>query len=296
MAAFNFDNDSFRDSVLELIRITSTQLPPDIVKAMEDAKNNEDPGSPAQNVLSFMLDNAKLAEKNATPICQDTGTNIYLITIPEGVSMRRVENLIIEATRQATELSLLRPNSVDSVTGKNTGDNTGIMAPFLHFEEWDEPAIKISLALKGGGCENVSDQYKLPDTRLKAERNIDGVYRCVVDAINNAQGLGCAPGVVGIGIGGDRATGMLMAKQQLFRKLEDKNPDPELSELEAKLYRDLNTMGIGPMGFGGKTTALGVKVGAAHRLPASFFVSISYMCWADRRHSMTFREGGVDYD
>lgn len=296
MAAFKLDEGAFRDAILELIRRTSTQLPEDIVMAMEEARNSEASGSPAQNVLGFMLDNARLAEKNSTPICQDTGTNIYLITIPEGISLRKIENLVIEATRQATDLSLLRPNSVDSVTGKNTGDNTGIMAPFIHFDEWDEPAIKISLALKGGGCENVSDQYKLPDTRLKANRNIDGVYRCVIDAINNAQGLGCAPGVVGIGIGGDRATGTLTAKKQLFRKLDDINPNHELAQLESRLYGDLNTMGIGPMGFGGKTTVLGVKVGAAHRLPASFFVSISYMCWADRRRTMLFREKGVTYD
>jgi len=296
MATFNFNEDRFRDAVLELIRITSTQLPADIVQAMESAQENEDAGSPAQNVLKFMLKNALMAQENSTPICQDTGTNIYFITIPEGVSLRKIEKLVIEATISATDKSLLRPNSVDSITGKNTGDNIGIMAPFIHFDEWDEPAIKISLALKGGGCENVSDQYKLPSTRLKAGRDIDGVYKCVVDAINNAQGLGCAPGVVGIGIGGDRGTGTLTAKKQLFRKLSDTNPDPELEKLENLLYKDLNTMGIGPMGFGGKTTALGVKVGAAHRLPASFFVSISYMCWADRRHTMLFKEEGVTYD
>ena len=294
--SFHFDQERFQDSVVELIRVASCELPKDVIKAMEDGRDREEQGSPAKSVLSYMLKNAMEAQKNSTPICQDTGTNIYFITIPEGVSLRKVESSIVDATKIATAKAYLRPNAVDSVTGKNSGDNTGIMSPYYHFDEWDEPTIKVDIALKGGGCENVSDQYKLPDTKLKADRNMDGVYKCIVDAINNAQGLGCAPGVVGIGIGGDRASGMLIAKKQLFRLLTDTNPDKELHELEDKLYKDLNTLGIGPMGFGGGTTVLGVKIGAAHRLPASFFVSISYMCWADRRKTMLYSEKEVTYD
>ncbi|MEE9189471.1 MAG: fumarate hydratase [Candidatus Neomarinimicrobiota bacterium] len=293
---FNFEPDRFRDSVLELIRKASCELPVDVVQAMEKGRDSEAEGSAAKSVLSYMLKNARAAQENSTPICQDTGTNIYFITIPEGVSLRKVEQGIVDATRIATEKSYLRPNAVDSVTGRNSGDNTGIMAPYYHFEEWDEPVIKVEIVLKGGGCENVSDQYKLPNNRLKADRDIDGVYKCIIDAINNAQGLGCAPGVVGIGIGGDRASGMIIAKKQLFRKLPDVNPDRELQDLEERLFKDLNTLGIGPMGFGGGTTVLGVKVGSAHRLPASFFVSISYMCWADRRKTLLYSEGEVDYD
>jgi fumarate hydratase class I len=294
--SFHFDQERFRDSVVELIRVASCELPKDVIKAMEDGRDREKQGSPAKSVLSYMLKNAMEAQKNSTPICQDTGTNIYFITIPEGVSLRKVKGSITDATKIATEKAYLRPNAVDSVTGKNSGDNTGIMSPYYHFDEWDEPTIKVDIALKGGGCENVSDQYKLPNTKMKADRNMDGVYKCVVDAINNAQGLGCAPGVVGIGIGGDRSSGMLIAKKQLFRLLTDTNPDKELHALEDKLYKDLNTLGIGPMGFGGGTTVLGVKIGAAHRLPASFFISISYMCWADRRKTMLYYEKEVTYD
>jgi fumarate hydratase class I len=294
--SFNFEPDRFRDSVVELIRKASCELPADVIQAMEKGRDSEAEGSAAKSVLSYMLKNARAAQENSTPICQDTGTNIYFITIPEGVSLRKVEQGIVDATRIATEKAYLRPNAVDSVTGKNSGDNTGIMSPYYHFEEWDEPAIKLEIALKGGGCENVSDQYKLPNGKLKADRDMEGVYKCIIDAINNAQGLGCAPGVVGIGIGGDRASGMIIAKKQLFRKLPDVNPDPEMQDLENRLYKDLNTLGIGPMGFGGGTTVLGVKVGSAHRLPASFFVSISYMCWADRRKTLLFSEGEVHYD
>ncbi|RMF09142.1 MAG: fumarate hydratase [Candidatus Neomarinimicrobiota bacterium] len=293
---FEFDADDFRDAVVELIRRTSTRLPEDVLAAMEAHRDREAEGSAARSVLSFMIRNAREAEKNSTPICQDTGTNLHFVTIPEGVSLRKVETAIRDATRIATEKVYLRPNAVDSITGKNSGDNTGEMAPFIHFDEWDEPAIRLRLALKGGGCENVSTQYKLPSAELKAGRDLDGVYKCIVDAVNRAQGLGCAPGVLGVGVGGDRATGMIVAKKQLFRLLTDTNPNPDLADLETKLYQDLNTLGIGPMGFGGKTTVLAVKIGAAHRLPASFFVSIAYMCWADRRRTMLYTPGEVTYD
>jgi len=294
--SFKLDVDKFKDAITELIRKASTQLPADVMSTMEKARNKEEKGSPAKSVLDYMIKNADAARDNSTPICQDTGTLIFFITIPEGVSLRKIESAAAEAARSATKKSYLRPNAVDSISGKNSGDNTGIMAPYYHYEEWDKPTIKIELMLKGGGCENVSDQYKLPDSRLKASRDLDGVYKCIIDAINNAQGLGCAPGVAGIGIGGDRASGMVVAKKQLFRKLGDKNSDPELAKLEKRLYTDLNKLGIGPMGFGGLTTVLGVKVGAAHRLPASFFVSLAYSCWADRRCTMHFSESEVSYD
>ncbi len=293
--SFKLDVEKFQAAALELIRRTSTQLPDDLIAAMEQARDNEEPGSAAQSVLGSMLKNVDMARADSTPICQDTGTVINYVTIPECVSLRKVEAAIVGATREATARAYLRPNAVDSVTGKNSGDNTGVMSPYIHFDEWDEPAIRVQLALKGGGCENVSTQYKLPDAGLKAGRNLDGVYKAIVDAVNKAQGLGCAPGVLGIGVGGDRATGMMMAKQQLFRKLTDSNPDPKLDELEKKLFTDLNKLGIGPLGFGGKTTVLGVKIAQLHRLPASFFVSIAYMCWADRRREMIFKESEVTY-
>jgi fumarate hydratase class I len=156
----------------------------------------------------------------------------------------------------------------------------------MHFHEWENEGIEVRLLLKGGGCENVSTQYELPNTELNAGRDLEGVRRVVLDAVNRAQGLGCAPGVLGIAIGGDRGTSFAKSKQQLLRPLADTNPQPELAQLEDRLYQEGNELGIGPMGFGGQTTLLGVKIGALHRLPASFFVSIAYMCWANRRGSM----------
>ncbi|MDK2976845.1 MAG: fumarate hydratase, class [Candidatus Marinimicrobia bacterium] len=292
----DFQDHAFRAAVLELIRRASTDLAPDVVQAIQTARENEDEGSAARGVLSAILKNIERAREKSTPICQDTGTNIYVVSLPLGISMRRIEKLIREATREATEKVYLRPNAVDPVTGKNSGDNTGVLAPYIHFEEWDEPAIAVKLLLKGGGCENVSTQYALPDVTLKADRNLEGVYKTVVDAVVKAQGQGCAPGILGVGVGGDRSSGMMLAKKQFFRRLDDSHPDPELARLESRLLKDLNTLGIGPMGFGGKTTALAVKIGVAHRLPASYFVSVAYMCWADRKHSMRFTPDEVIYD
>lgn len=280
--------EAFRRAILHLIKLASTDLSPDVVAAIRRAASAESADTPACKVLNLLLDNIDTARKHATPICQDTGTCNFHVTLPVGVSLRQVERLIQEATREAVKQSLLRPNAVDSVTGKNSGDNVGILSPFVTFSEWDNAAIQVKLMLKGGGSENVSCQYSLPQASLGAGRDLDGVYKCVVDAVTRAQGQGCAPGIIGVGIGGDRVTGMLVAKKQLSRVLDDENELPALRDLEAQLFHDLNTLGIGPMGFGGKTTVLGVKISSAHRTPASFFVSIAYMCWADRRRSMVF--------
>ncbi|MBO9371018.1 MAG: fumarate hydratase, partial [Chloroflexi bacterium] len=189
-----------------------------------------------------------------------------------------------------------RQNAVDSLTGHNTGNNLGIGFPVFHFEEGapDDP-LEVALLLKGGGSENVSIQYSLPYEPLKAGRDLEGVRRVVLDAVHRAQGEGCAPGILGVCIGGDRGTGYTHAKMQLLRPLDDVNPVPELAALEERLLGECNELGVGPMGFGGKTTVLGVKIGAAHRLPASFFVTVAYMCWACRRARMEVKDGTVVY-
>ncbi|MCX6996601.1 MAG: fumarate hydratase [Kiritimatiellaeota bacterium] len=279
---------AFQRAVLQLIKLASTDLSADVVDALRRAADAEAADSPAHRVLALILENIRSAREQVTPICQDTGTCNFHVTLPVGFSLRQVERLIQEATREAVRQSFLRPNAVDPSTGKNSGDNVGRWAPWINFSEGDNAAIQVQLLLKGGGSENVSCQYALPQASLGAGRNLDGVYKCVVDAVTRAQGQGCAPGIIGVGIGGDRATGMLVAKQQLFRSLGDENDLPVLRDLEAQLFHDLNTLGIGPMGFGGKTTVLGVKIGSAHRTPASFFVSVAYMCWAARRRTMVF--------
>ncbi len=274
------------DAFVELIRRAATLLPADMERALRKARKDEEPGSAAQGALDTILKNVEMSRAKSTPICQDTGTPIFTIHYPFGVSTRKLAEQIRRACAIATEKGYLRPNAVDSLTGKNSGDNTGIDFPTMHFEEWDEAGLEVNLILKGGGCENVSTQYELPHGELGAGRDLEGVRRVVLDAVHKAQGLGCAPGVLGVAVGGDRGSSYIKSKQLLLRPVDDTNEDAKLADLENRLLEEGNELGIGPMGFGGKTTLLGVKVGALHRLPASYFVSVAYMCWANRRASM----------
>jgi fumarate hydratase class I len=274
------------NAFVELIRRASTELPADMEHALHNAREKEEPGSAAQGALDTIIQNVEISRAITSPICQDTGTPIFEVYYPLGVSTRQLADQIRQACAIATERGYLRPNAVDSLSGKNSGNNTGLDFPTIHFYEWEEQGIKANLQLKGGGCENVSTQYDLPNTELDAGRDLEGIRRVVLDAVNRAQGLGCAPGVLGIAIGGDRGSSYIKSKQQLLRPLDDTNPEPDLAKLEERLLEESNELGIGPMGFGGKTTVLGVKIGTLHRLPASYFVSIAYMCWANRRASM----------
>ncbi|MGD2145923.1 MAG: fumarate hydratase [Anaerolineae bacterium] len=281
--------DNLIEPFVELIRRAATDLPYDVELALEEARDCEAPGSAAEGALNTVLENVAIARENSTPICQDTGVPIFTIRYPHGVSTRRLQEQIEVAVAKATERAYLRPNAVDPISGRNSGNNLGDAYPTFHFQEWGDDHIEADLLLKGGGCENVGAQYKLPHAPLKAGRDLDGVRKVVLDAVYQAQGKGCAPAVLGIAIGGDRGSGYVLAKEQLLRPLEDVNPVPELAELEERLLRECNELGIGPMGFGGKTTVFGVKIGAYHRLPACYFVSIAYMCWACRRARMTIR-------
>jgi fumarate hydratase class I len=181
------------------------------------------------------------------------------------------------------------------VTGKNSGINVGEGFPGIYFSEWDDPAIEISLMLKGGGCENVGRQYSLPNAEFGAGRDLEGVRRVVLDAVRKAEGKGCPPGILGVCIGGDRGSGYVESKHLLLRRLDDINPDPTLAELERQILADANQLGIGPQGLGGKTTLLGVKIGTRHRVPASYFVTITYMCWEHRRRTLKIEPDG-SYD
>ena len=281
---------------LELVRLASTDLAPDIEVALQDAAEREESGSAAQGAMDTIIQNVKMARKESSPVCQDTGTPIFFVQYPEGWSTRTLRKQIQDALVKATKMSYLRPNSVNTVTGKNTGDNTGDEHyPAIHFEEVEGDTLTVDLILKGGGCENVGAQYKLPDNRLGAGRAMEGVRKVVLDAVFQAQGKGCAPGALGISIGGDRGSSFLASKEVLLRQLDDENPDPKLAELETRLTNEANELGIGPMGFGGKTTVLGTKIKGLHRLPASYFVSISYMCWAYRRRKMVYKDGEATF-
>ena len=282
--------------LLELIRLTSTELPPDVEAALRDARAREQPGSAALGALDSILENIGLARQKSSPICQDTGTPLFFVRHPGDWSTRALRDQIRGAVAEATKKSYLRPNAVDSISGKNSGNNLGDGAfPTIHFEEIEGDELTVELILKGGGCENVGAQYSLPDGRLGAGRDLEGVRRVVLDAVHQAQGQGCAPGVLGVAIGGDRGSSFAASKEVLLRPMNEPNPDRQLAALETRLLEEGNRLGIGPMGFGGNTTLLGVKATSLHRLPASYFVSVSYMCWAYRRRRMIVHGEDVRY-
>src|SRR5579859_1630112 len=283
-----------QNSLLELIRRTSAEIPDDVNQSIIASLEQEKKGTIAESALKIIDQNIQLAKRKSQPICQDTGSILFYVDCPVGFDQILFEETAQEAVKLATKKGYLRQNSVDSLTGKNDGTNVGPGAPAFHFHQHRSPEVSVRLVLKGGGCENVGAQYSLPNEKLQANRDLDGCRKAILDAVLQAQGKGCGPGILGVCIGGDRATGYEFSKQQLLRKLDDHNPDPQLDQLEQNVVQTANKLGIGPMGFGGKTTLLGAKIGVLNRLPASYFVSISYMCWAYRRQGVTLNaEGGI---
>src|SRR6202162_429140 len=274
------------ESLTELITQTATNLPPDVREAMTHALGTELPHTQASQALNIIASNIDMAQEDEGPICQDTGMPTFVVHTPVGVNQIAVKKAIREAVAEATRRGKLRPNSVDSLTGKNSGTNLGEETPVIHFEQWEQDEIEVKLILKGGGCENKNIQYTVPcelDHLGKAGRNLEGVRKCILHAVWQAQGQGCSPGALGVCGGSDRAHGYVLAKNELFRTLDDVNPLPELAKLEAEIMEEANRLGVGAMGFRGKVSLIGCKVRAANRLPASFFVSVAYDCWAFRR-------------
>lgn len=283
---------ALKESLLELVRRASAEIPDDVHEAIVASLQNEKKNTIAESALKIIDRNIALAKQKSQPICQDTGSIIFYVECPVGMDQIEFEDAARLAVKQATKQGYLRQNSVDSLTGRNDGTNVGPGSPTLHFHQHRGDELNVKLILKGGGCENVGAQYALPNTDLKAGRDLDGCRKSILDAVVQAQGKGCGPGILGICIGGDRATGYEFSKQQLLRKLGDRNSVPELDELEQDILKTANELGIGPMGFGGKTTLLGVKIGVLNRLPASYYVSVSYMCWAYRRQGFTLNNTG----
>jgi len=277
---------AFLDSVVLLITRTSTDLPPDVRAAMGIAVSAEAPQTRAGQALTIIAQNIDQAASCEGPICQDTGMPTFEVKVPVGANQIWMREKIRAAVVEATRLGKLRPNSVDSITGENSGNNLGPGTPIIHFDQWEEPDVEIKLILKGGGCENTNAQYSLPtelDHLGRADRTLEGVRKCILHAVWKAQGKGCSPGAVGVCVGGDRTSGYLHAKEQLFRTLDDTNPDSRLAAIETAVMEEANKLSVGPMGFSGSTSLIGCKIGALNRLPASFFVSVAYDCWAFRR-------------
>ena len=273
-----------REKIVNLLKGCATDLPSDVESALKASCKKE--RGIGREALETVLENVKLARTLKLPMCQDTGTPIFYVSTPPKTNRENIRREIVGAVREATKEIPLRPNAIDPVSGRNTRDNVGENTPSIHFSEWDRDKIRIELMLKGGGSENLTQLYRLPDQGLNANRDLEGVTRCVLDAVHKAQGKGCPPYVIGVGIGGLTDTAISLSKRQLMRKIGEPSRDKELARFERTLMKKINSLGIGPMGFGGKTTALSVNAAKQHRHPASYFVAVSFMCWACRRRSI----------
>ena len=278
--------EKWTEILAELIHKNTSDLPADAEAALRAAAGREAVGSQAALLLNALVENTALARKQGSPLCQDTGTLTFFFDVPRGTDTVALEDAARHAVAIATQNGWLRRNTIDALSGISIDTNVAEGSPVCHFEQSDRKDIEVGLLQKGGGSENMSRQYSLPDSTLKAGRDLDGVRKCVLDAVWRAQGFGCAPGVLGVCVGADRAEGFIQAKRQLLRPLDDASANPELASLEHRVLEEANSLGIGPMGMGGKTTLLGVKIVSRTRLPASYFVTVAYLCWACRRHSI----------
>jgi fumarate hydratase subunit alpha len=267
-----------------LIKQAAIYLPQDVKQALQKAYERET-SKTGKTQLKAILENIQLAENQEAPVCQDTGTiTFYLKAGSQAKNLDRVETALVTATRKATREIPLRPNAVDPFTQKNTGDNTGRFAPYLHWEIVSGNNFELTVMLKGGGSENVSTSGML----IPSE-GINGLKKFVIDAVINAGAQPCPPTILGVAVGGGADIAMELAKKALLRPLGEANSDGKLAEIEREILEAANMTGIGPMGLGGKTTVLSVHIDYAHRHPASFPVAVAFNCWAARRASARLR-------
>jgi len=281
-------------ALVQLYRRLATELPADIEQALEAAGDVEAAGSPGRLALEAISEDIRIARRERVPLCQDTGLPVFFLQVPGGTDLGQLREAVTRATRQAVVEVPLRSNAVDPLTGRNPGDGVGPGIPVLHFEPSPDGRLHVDLLLKGGGSENIGRLYSLPDGKTGAGRDAAGIRTVVLDAVVKAQGLGCPPVIVAVGVAGSRDEAITLAKRQLLRPLADRSGNPELAVLEGELLQAVNRLGIGPAGLGGRTTALGVKVGAAYRHPASFFVDVSFCCWACRRGRLDWPPGPAE--
>lgn len=279
-------------TIFELIQKTSTQLPADVLKAIKQSAKKEKDNDMMKKTYDIILENVEIAEKENLPLCQDTGTLHFYIFSPPAIDRRDLIHEVQKAVKKATNDGYLRSNVIESFKEENVKDNYSQYSPIFHFEEWDKTYIDIILLMKGGGADNVSSQHSLPDTSLSAERNLDGIKKCIMHSIVKTQGRGCAPGILGIAIGGDRSLGYSEAQKQFLRKMDEDHDNKKIAKIESEIMEQANSLGIGAMGLGGDITILGANLVYLTRHPASFFVTISYSCWALRRQGIRIDRKG----
>jgi len=263
---------------VNLLWLAVTELPADVKKALQDAYMRE--RNPVGKIqLKAILENIQLAEEERIPMCQDTGLISFYVKASSGFrGLSKIEEALMKAVKRATVEIPLRPNAVNPFTQKNTKDNTGRYIPYIRWSIIDKDYMEITAFPKGGGSENMC-ALRI----LKPADGLSGLKRFVIESVVDAGGMPCPPTIIGVGVGGISDVAMNLAKKALLRPISESNPDPIIASLERDLLRAVNSTGIGPMGLGGDSTALALKIEYAHRHPASYPVAIAFQCWAARR-------------
>ncbi len=279
------------DLAVDLLRLAVVELPFDVKEALQRAFQEEE-SEVAKMQLKAILDNVELAEKERTPICQDTGLIAFYVragACAKGLDL--MEGALYNATRRATKEVPLRPNAVNPLTRVNSGDNTGWLTPYIHWEIALGDVVEITAFPKGAGSDNMCVL-----SVLTPAEGMKGLKRFVIDAVMRAGAQPCPPNILGVGIGGGPDVAMKIAKEALLRPLNQANPDAELAKLEKELYEAVNMTGIGPMGLGGKFTVLGVNVKCAFTHTGSLPVAVAFQCWAARRATAKlYPDGSIEY-
>lgn len=268
-----------KDAVYELYKKAAIVLGNDVKKALEDALKVED-NELARLNIEAILKNIKLAEEKQIPMCQDTGLPVIFVKMGN-VEVENLRAGIEEGIEKATKEIPIRPNIVDPITRENTNINVGDYIPPIDIELIDEDYLEITILPKGFGSEN-NNAMKMA---LPAE-GIQGIKDFVVESVLKAKGKPCPPTVIGVGIGGTSDLCLKLGKKALLGEVGKRNPDPEIAKLELEILEEINKSGIGPMGLGGKTTTLDVKILKAHTHTAGLPVGVCVQCWANR-HATT---------
>jgi fumarate hydratase class I len=279
-------------NLYELIRRTSISLPKDVENALKRGRRLEAAGSSAQWAIDSMLSNAQQARAEERPLCSDTGTLIFYCRVPAGIDTNALSASIRAAVARATRDGYLRQNTVDAISGAKYRTNVAHASPVILFQHGARKTVDVRLVMKSASSENEGRQYSLPDHDLGAGADLEGFRDCILDAVLQSQTNGGGPAILGVCIGGDRATGYAHSKVQFLHKLGYTTRVKALGRLENAVLRDSRKLDIGPMGLGGKSALLDVHIGSLSRLPSSVFVSVSYMCWAFRRRGAVFGPGG----
>jgi fumarate hydratase subunit alpha len=268
---------------VNLLRTAVTTLPEDVLDALRKAER-EETSEIARQQLRNILVNVATAERLSLPMCQDTGVPIFFV---KGQCIPNLEEGIRRGVARATSEIPLRPNVVHPLTRHNPGDNLGKGMPYVHFELADLEYTEITVMTKGAGSENMTAL-----AMLTPSQGLKGIKTFVLETVLKAGGNPCPPTIVGLGIGGSADEALLLSKKAVLGRLDRENKDAELAKLESELKEALNQTGIGPMGLGGRTTVLGVKVEEAHCHTASLPVAITLQCWAARRASARIMKDG----